>query len=306
MVLMLRGLVTNDRFDPVRGGRDATLEALSEARVGRRAGAGRSPRPARRAIAEVPEGRWWRLPGQEPSAEAALDGWVEVLLARYGVLTREVVALEPSAPSWAELAPLLARAEWRGEIRRGYFVEGLSGVQYAMGEAASELARAAAGGGFPDSPRNGLKAFADSSAGTLEAGVARSLPLAVVCAADPANIYGSGAPLDIELLEGGVARLPRTALNYLVVRDGRPVLIVEAQGKRLTGLPWSESADIDRALALLPEVLGKTRRILKVETYNGGPAAQSAMAGRLGEIGFVRDYPGMTFYVGWPVAPLRA
>ena len=31
----------------------------------------------------------------------------------------------------------------------------------------------------------------------------------MVCAADPANIYGAGAPLDIELLEDGVARLPR-------------------------------------------------------------------------------------------------
>ena len=70
--------------------------------------------------------------------------WAEVLLERYGVLTREVVALEPSAPAWAELAPLLSRAEWRGELRRGYFVEGLSGVQYASEEAASELGRLAA------------------------------------------------------------------------------------------------------------------------------------------------------------------
>ena len=68
-----------------------------------------------------------------------------VLVERYGVLTREVVALEPSAPSWGELAPLLSRAEWRGELRRGYFVEGLSGVQYASEEAAAELARLAAG-----------------------------------------------------------------------------------------------------------------------------------------------------------------
>ncbi len=56
-------------------------------------------------------------------------------------LTREVVSLEASAPSWADLAPLLGRAEWRGEIRRGYFVEGLSGVQYALEEAALELGR---------------------------------------------------------------------------------------------------------------------------------------------------------------------
>jgi ATP-dependent helicase Lhr and Lhr-like helicase len=303
--LLRQGLVTNDRFDPVRGGSDGTLEALTEARSGRTASHARSPRPPRRAVAAVPEGRWWRLPGQETSDETALDRWAEVLMVRYGVLAREVVALEPKAPSWAELAPLLARAEWRGEIRRGYFVEGLSGLQYASEQAASELARAA-GSGAPDDWRNGSKAIASFAGTALGAGIAvPAQALAVVCAADPANIYGSGAPLDIELLEGGVARLPRTAGNYLVMRDGRPVLIVESQGKRLTGLPWSERADIDRALDLLPEVLGKSRRILKVETYNGQPVAESAVAGRLGEIGFVRDYPGMTFYVGWPVAPLR-
>ena len=81
--------------------------------------------------------------------------------------------------------------------------------------------------------------------------------LAVVCAADPANIYGSGAPLDIELLEGGVARLPRSGGNYLVLRDGRPVLIIESQGKRLTGLPWAERGDLDRALGFLPSRLWK-------------------------------------------------
>ncbi len=210
---------------------------------------------------------------------------------------REVVALEPRAPSWGQLTAILARAEWRGEIRRGYFVEGLSGLQYASAQAASELARAAARSGVAGTPRN-------DSAGIVAA--PESTSLAVVCAADPANIYGSGAPLDIELLEGGVARLPRSGGNYLVVRDGRPVLIVEAQGKRLTGLPWSERADIDRALELLPAVLGKSRKILKIETYNGRPVADSPVADRLGEIGFVRDYPGMTFYVGWPVAPLRA
>ncbi len=295
--LLRHGLVTNDRFDPVRGGSDATLDALSEARAGRHSRLGRSARVGRRAASAVPEGRWWRLNGQETSAVAVLQWWVEVLIDRYGVLAREVVALEPSAPSWGSCAPILAKAEWRGEIRRGYFVEGLSGLQYASAQAASELAHAGARSGVADTPRNGSAGIAAASP---------SASLAVVCAADPANIYGSGAPLDIELLEGGVARLPRSGGNYLVVRDGRPVLIVEAQGKRLTGLPWSERADIDRALELLPAVLGKSRKILKIETYNGRPVADSPVAGRLGEIGFVRDYPGMTFYVGWPVAPLRA
>ena len=304
--LMVRGLVTNDRFDPARNGSDATMQALSEARAGDRGSLSLRPRGVRRAVSATPEGRWWRLLDQETGTEASLLQWAEVLMDRYGVLAREVVALEPSAPSWAQLAPLLSRAEWRGEIRRGYFVEGLSGLQYASEQAASELARAAAVTGAQSSPRNGSSAAGSAGGSALAAVTPQSaLSLAVVCAADPANIYGSGAPLDIELLDGGVARLPRTSGNYLVIRAGRPVLIIESHGKRLTGLPWADPGELDQALEFVTGVLGKGRKILKVETYNGGPVAASAIAGRLGELGFVRDYPGMTYYVGWPAAALR-
>ncbi len=59
-------------------------------------------------------------------------------------------------------------------------------MQFALDEAAAELARLAAA---PD----------------------RESPLVLVCATDPANLYGAGAPLDVELLDGGVgaAAAPR-------------------------------------------------------------------------------------------------
>ena len=165
----------------------------------------------RRSLSARPEGRWSRLDPTAGDAESRLLAWAAVLLERYGVLTREVVALEPSAPSWGELAPLLSRSEWRGELRRGYFVEGLSGVQYASTTPP------------PSSP-----------------GSRRAPPTplrsVLVCTTDPANLYGAGAPLDVELLDGGVARLPRLPGNFLVLRAGRPVLIIESYGKRLTGL----------------------------------------------------------------------
>jgi ATP-dependent Lhr-like helicase len=280
--LMRRGIATNDRFDPVREGADRAIAELSKAGMARRAGLPLRPR-AMRAMAARPEGRWWRLPVAHADDEASLLAWAEVLLARYGVVMREVIALEPLAPKSSRLSPLLARAEWRGELRRGYFVEGLSGLQYATEEAASELARLAA-----------------VTAGPSAGGARAREDMVMVCAADPANIYGAGAPLDIELLEDGVARLPRGGGNYLVIRDGRPVLIMESRGKRLTGLAWADRGDLDRALGFLPALAGSGHRVLKVETYNGGPVADSAIQARLGELGFVRDYPGMTFYAGWP------
>jgi ATP-dependent Lhr-like helicase len=306
-----RGLVTNDRFDPLRDGSDPTLDALAAASVSRRAGLSLRARP-RRAARAVPEGRWWRIAAAGDDAEARLLAWAGVLSERYGVLTREVVALEPSAPSWGDLAPLLARAEWRGDIRRGYYVEGLSGVQYATEEAAAELPRLAAlqpaamalpseqsfdtGGTRPPE--------ADSAGGQRAQDTATADParFVLVGTTDPANIYGAGAPLDIELLEGGVARLPRLPGNFLVQSDGRPVLIIEAYGKRLTALPWAARSDIKSALSFLVSLTGPTRRILKVETYNGAPAAQSPAAAWLLELGFVRDYPALAYYAGWPAA----
>jgi ATP-dependent Lhr-like helicase len=234
---------------------------------------------AGRSIAGRAEGRWSRLGG--PSAgdgdgadDDRLLAWAGVLLDRYGVLSREVVGLEASAPAWGELAPLLARAEWRGELRRGYFVEGLSGVQYAHDAAAAELARLA---NHPEP----------------------SAPVVLVSTVDPANLYGAGAPLDVELLDGGVARLPRIPGHFLALRAGRPVLIIESHGKRLTGLPWADPADFDSALKLLPTLTAPGRRILKVELYNGLAAAESPVAARLADLGFVRDYPGMAYYAGW-------
>jgi len=277
--LLKRGLVTNDGFDPLRPGSNAVAEALADAAsapLGRRAGLGR-PRPSlRRSRPTRPEGRWSRLtplPAGQDDAPGDL-AWSAVLLDRYGVLTRETLALDPWAPPWRDLAACLARAELRGEVRRGYFVEGLSGVQYATAEAADTLSRLAAGPAGPCTP-------------------------VLTSTMDPVNVYGSGAPLDIDLLEGGTARLSRTPGNFLVLFGGRPVLIIEAYGKRLTGLASAAEPELRAAVALLPRLARPSRRVLKVETYNGAATLASPAVPWLVEAGFVRDHPGMAYYAGW-------
>jgi ATP-dependent Lhr-like helicase len=182
--------------------------------------------------------------------------------------------MDPWSPPWSALYPHLARLELRGEIRRGYFVEGLSGVQYATEEAAEALAA--------------------MSAGSVGEG-----PEILLAAGDPANLYGAGAPLDIPLLEGGSARLHRSPGNFLVLKGGRPVLILEAYGKRLTGLASASKSEIDSALGRVLELVSSERRVFKVETYNGEPSLAGPAAGRLAELGFVRDYPAMTYYAAW-------
>ncbi len=268
--LMRRGLVTNDRLDPLRPASRERIAALDAAKSPR---SGRPRLGGRRFASMPPEGRWYRL-ASPPADEGSLLTWAEILLGRYGVLTRETVALDPWAPAWRELAPLLARAEMRGDVRRGYFVEGLSGVQYATQEAADDLAR--------------LAGLATSGG-----------PPVLLSTVDPANLYGSGAPLDIPLLEGGTARLVRTPANMLVLIAGRPVLIIEGYGRRLTGLASATEGEVRSALALLPGLAGPARRVLKVESYNAAPALASPSAPWLFDLGFVRDPPGLAFYAGY-------
>src|SRR5947208_12542323 len=131
---------------------------------------------------------------------------------------------------WRVLYEVLSRMEMTGEVRRGYFVEGLSGAQFALPEAARLLQQVA------------LPSTANA-------------PAVLVHSLDPANLYGSGAPFDIPLLDGGTRPLLRRGGNWLVLRAGRPVLLVEQQGKRLSTLPSASRADVLDAVASLPAIL---------------------------------------------------
>ena len=275
--LVRRGLVTNDRFDPLRPGADAMTGALAEAALApaaRRPSQGRIRPPRRRTATHRPEGRWSALHAGGSDPETSLLTWAAALLERYGVLSRETAALDPWAPPWRDLSPWLRGPSSGASSGAGYFVEGLSGVQYATDLTAEELTRRAAArdpGGAP----------------------------VLISTLDPANLYGAGAAFDIPLLEGGTARLSRTAANYLVLSGGRPVLIIEAFGKRLTGLASASELELRAALALLASLAGPARRVLKVETYNTAAALASPAAPWLAELGFVRDHPGMAYYAGW-------
>jgi ATP-dependent Lhr-like helicase len=85
----------------------------------------------------------------------------------------------------------------------------------------------------------------------------------------------------------------------LVLIAGRPVLIIEGYGRRLTGLASATEAEVRSALALLPGLAGPARRVLKVESYNAAPALASPSAPWLSDLGFVRDPPGLAFYAGY-------
>lgn len=123
--LVAAGLVTADGFE--------NLRALIDPKRRRGEGSGRRNRPRNSA------GRWAvvsRDSGNEPDR---ISKWAEQLLARWGILLRDLLARETGAPAWRDLLPVLRRMEARGQIRGGRFVSGFTGEQFARPEALALL-----------------------------------------------------------------------------------------------------------------------------------------------------------------------
>jgi ATP-dependent helicase Lhr and Lhr-like helicase len=122
--LAAAGLVTSDGYPALR-----TI-------LGVRAGATR--RSMRRPSTQVlPAGRWTLLRSPllpQVEDEKRIENWCRLLLRRYGVVFRELLANESAAPRWGELVRVYRRMEARGEIRYGRFIDGVAGEQFALSE----------------------------------------------------------------------------------------------------------------------------------------------------------------------------
>ena len=136
--LVARGHVTADGVEALRG----LLGARSrwERRV-RRQRARRGLRRGARSAAGAAEGRWSLLPepAQDLERESLAEAVAEQLLARWGVVVRDVVARENLAVPWRELSWAFRRLEARGSIRGGRFVTGFTGEQFALPAAVEGL-----------------------------------------------------------------------------------------------------------------------------------------------------------------------
>jgi ATP-dependent Lhr-like helicase len=189
----------------------------------------------------------------------------EVMLERYGIVTRETVLAEGIPGGFSALYGELVNLETLGTARRGYFVEGLGGAQFALGAAVERL--------------RGLRS--DEPAGPL-----------VLAATDPANPYGASLPWPKREGEAAARRPSRVPGAYVVTLDAEPVLYVERGGKGLVALrepfegdepaPW-----LAEALAALADEVhrGRIGRI-GVERFDGEPVVGSPAGALLIEAGF--------------------
>jgi ATP-dependent Lhr-like helicase len=211
--------VTTDAYAPLRAPR---LRAGPQtARAGRRFARRRSTAGA------AVQGRWSLTApifAGAPGPGARLRAQAELMMERYGIVTRETVLAEGVPGGFSTLYSELGNLELLGTARRGYFVEGLGGAQFALPGAVERL---------------------------------RSLPEAqgeylVLAATDPANPYGASLPWP--KLEGG-RRPGRTPGAYLLLRDGEPEVFVERGGRGLLRLRKMDEEELGAAMRALADAV---------------------------------------------------
>ena len=244
--LVWAGEATNDAWQPLRASR-----RFQAPRAERR------PRRFSRARANAitaTQGRWSTTGGLFPG-EPDPRALAELLLERHGVVTRDGVRAEGIPGGYAPVYHELRKLETLGVCRRGYFVEGLGGAQFALPGAVERLR---------ERPEEETAL--------------------VLAAADPAQPHGGALPWP----KRSGARAARVAGAYVVLLGGEAALFVERGGRSLVPLRDPEEEWLRAALAAL---VGHARRTglkrLAVERFDGRPVGETEAMPLLVEAGFV-------------------
>jgi ATP-dependent Lhr-like helicase len=264
--LVWAGEATNDAFSPLRAPRLTLARAQRErsgtARGARgRAGPGRFAARRRGGAAAQVQGRWSLtapLHSDRVDPSDRRRAVAELLLERYGILTREQVLAEGIAGGFSAIYSELSQLETLGVARRGYFVEGLGGAQFALPGAVERL---------------------------RSEHVSEERPV-VLSAVDPAQPYG--AALSWPKRAGDASRRPaRVAGAYVVLLAGEPIVYLERSGRGLQTLVPAGDPRLQTALTTLVEQVkrGMIRRIA-LEKVDGEPAMTSLLGPALIELGF--------------------
>jgi ATP-dependent Lhr-like helicase len=254
--LVWAGLVTNDTFNPLRA-----LAARAEKR-----------RPGKNAPSPA-AGRWSlvaQLVTGPVDATRRAHARSLVLLDRWGIVARDALAAEAIAGGFSAVYPVLRAMEEAGKIRRGHFVDGLGGAQFAFAGAVDQL-----------------RAVRDRS-GPRE--------VVLLAATDPANAYGAVLPwpTSMQRADAEVGRPRRAAGAAVVLVDGELALYLDRGGRQVLSFPAvGGDAFVSAAAALRQLLLDRRRRALRIERIDGEPALDSPLRAAFEQAGFRAEYKGL-------------
>ena len=239
-------------------------------------------------------GRWSLLPEPDPDPTRRLHALARTLLERHGIVTKGAVTAERTAGGFGALYPVLRAMEEAGHCRRGYFVEGLGGAQFALPGAVDRMRAMAADASAPaqtqppqvpgDQPRW------PGAPGEAWRGEAKEPPgptVTVLAAADPANPFGAALawPARPGEVPGG-HRPGRKAGALVVLSGGQLVLYVERGGKTLLSWTSDPAVLVPAAAGLAEAVRGGALGRLTVERADGSGVYESPLAQALADAGF--------------------
>jgi ATP-dependent Lhr-like helicase len=207
-------------------------------------------------------GRWAAvagLVGAPPDATLRAHARANALLERYGVATAAAAHADGLPGGFQAVYPVLRAMEDAGRARRGLFVDGLGGAQFALAGAVDRLRACRA---------------PDESA-------------LVLSATDPANPWGSLVPWP-----GTRAR--RVAGAQVVLVGGQPAVFVEKGEKSWATFPAAEDrATLVRAITAWLDRPGRKLKAVRIDTIDGEPAPNSPHAPAFAEAGFARGYQSL-------------
>ena len=257
--LVWAGEVTNDAWQPLRAGRRYGVPKPQR----------RPRRFSRHRASEITatQGRWSRterlfgpVSGPGPGTGPDRRALAELLLERQGIVMRDGVRAEGIPGGYGAVYGELKALETLGLCRRGYFVEGLGGAQFALGGAVERLRELR--------PREGDEP-----------------DVLVLAAADPAQPYGAALPWP----KRAGARAARVAGARVVLLGGEPALFVERGGRSLVPLRDPDESWLKPALfALVAHVRSQgLKKRLAVERFDGEPVTESDAMPLLVEAGFL-------------------
>jgi ATP-dependent helicase Lhr and Lhr-like helicase len=269
--LVWAGSITNDTLHPLR----AYIRTVDK-RAARRARA--QPFRSRRLVPRTAEGRWSMLETRKASRTAVTE-WsatlAQQLLTRHGVVTRETAAAEGVPGGFSAVYDVLKAMEESGRVRRGYFVGGLGGAQFALPPAVDMLRSFR---DIPEAPQH-----------------------AVLAATDPANPYGALVKWPLDPVRGNPREGPtRSAGARVILVDGFGAAYLR-RGERelLLFAPEAEPQrsriirEVARALVELATAREHGRQGMLIVDINGEPAATHPAAHLFVEQGFATTAMGL-------------
>ncbi|WP_330252444.1 ATP-dependent helicase [Nocardia sp. NBC_00565] len=277
--LVWAGVVSGDTFAPVRALLSGTARTVTAHRMPRRAPRGRAylPRPNMPTRSGPPAvaGRWSLLPERVADNTLRAHATADMLLERYGVLTRGSVQNEGVPGGFALMYRVLTEFEDRGRCRRGYFIDSLGGAQFSTTDVVDRL-----------------RSFDTERARPGTSEQRRSIAFALA-ASDPANPYGAALPWPKGPSEGAGHRPGRKAGAIVVLIDGELALYLERGGKTL--LTFTEDPNSRQAAAAALAALVQDRRVdsLVIDRVDGETVHGNTFAGFLTEAGFATTPRGL-------------